>query len=545
MNKIATSIRSRLLADALYWALLLGGCVMFLVMNLYTTLKEDDMFHTFIQGTEQPVRNLVDVVKAWLAYMRFDARTSNLIDFLFNGVLGKTVFNICNTLVFGVMAHLLSRLSTRRNSTTVLVLLYTYMVTAMPSPGETLLWVAGSCNYLWPITAAMALVAYLQGHRQPRPAWWQALLLVTLAFLGGGSNEGTTFGVFGGLVLYYLFNRGKVDRAAMVVMTGYLMGVILLITCPGAWDRASLEVSHDAGALSLLASRCRLVATSALHYVTPAVALVVLLVQTVRRGFRRTCVDSPWPLVFLVQLAFVFVLGKNQARLYFPVSMTGLIIVAMALDGLLERSRLLRLAVVVFGLALCARFYPYHLVTLKRYQAFFHGVEALIRQSPGRQVILKEKIFDDYSRFIKYFNFESRNFLIREKTLCYHYGKDNIQFVPDSVYDRFHGNRLLDGAVRAPFGAPRCPDVVAVHLVSEPAFMAVQMRQDTISYSYQFAQQFQADGTPMPFPVAYFPLLYQGHEYLIFPIIDDQVARLVFSPYDLDGPTIDLVRSTH
>ena len=75
-------------------------------------------------------------------------------------------------------------------------------------------------------------------------------------------------------------------------------------------------------------------------------------------------------------------------------------------------------------------------------------------------------------------------------------------------------------------------------------FMAVKMQQDTVTHSYQFAQAFMADGTPKQFPVPYFPLLYQGHEYLIFPTLDTDVTRLSFNPFSLEGTPIDLIVST-
>ena len=526
-----------------YWLLLVIGCVVFLLMNCYTTIKEDDLFHSTIGGgSSRPIKTLLDVLRSWGEYYRYDARLANIISFTFNGILGKAVFNVCNTLVFGLMAHLLSRLATGRNSVLALVMLFTYMVTAMPVPGETMLWATGSFNYMWAFTASLLLISYLLGHRDRRPGWLKGALLLVSSMFVGGINEGTTFGVFGGLVLYYLLNRDQVDRTVVLVMTGYLCGVLLLLTCPGAWDRASLEVAHDAGLPTMLAQRCRMLMSHSLHYVTPVAALVLILLSLVALGFKRTVAAAPFVLIFMVLLAFVFVIGKDQPRLFYSVSMAGLLIVLGGVEALLCRVRWLRLAVIAFGLAVCVRYYPPNISTMQRYQAFFDAVERDIRQSPGSQVILKKQDFDGYSRFIKYFNFDSWTFFIREETLCYHYGKANIQFVPDSVYDRFHQGRLLDHAVAMPMTARQCPDIAAVQTVPGQDYMAVKMRQDTISHSYQFAQAYQSDGTPLALPVSYFPLLYQGHEYLIFPLPSDTIHKLVFSPYALDGPTVDLLR---
>lgn len=534
----------RRLGAIAYWLLLLLGCVVFFIMNFYTTLKEDDFFHTTIGGGTEPIRNLMDVVRSWISYMQYDARTANLVDFLFNGVVGKAAFNVCNTLVFGLMAHLVSRLTTGRNSVLALSVLFVYIVSALPVPGETMLWVAGSCNYLWSFTASLLFVAWLLRQDGAHLGWPKAVGVLVLAFLAGGANEGTTFGFFGGLVLYYLFNRDRVNRTVIVAMTGYLLGVILLVSCPGAWDRAALEVSHQGGVAQLLMERLRLITDKSLQWVAPVLVLVIGLVSVVRYGFKKTFTSTPWPFIFLVLLAFVFVLNKNHDRLYFPVAMASLMIVVMALHHLLRRLPWARVAVAVACLALCAYKYPGNISQLKRYQAFFEQAQEEIVKSEGSQVVLKARQFDGYSRFIKLFNFDSWNIFIRERPLCLHYGKDNIQFVNDTVLARYRQGRLLEDSVEMPFRAPACEAVQAVYTVPSLDYVAVQMRQDTISYTYQFAQAFKADGTPL-LPVSYFPLLYHGHEYFIFPMLDNEVAKLNFLPFTLEGgESIDLVRTT-
>ena len=525
----------------LYWFLLLAGCAVFLLMNCYTPIKEDDLFHSYIGGgTGRPINNLLDVLRSWAAYYQYDARLANIISFTFNGILGKTVFNVVNTLVFGLMAHLLSRITTGRHSALVLVILYTYMVTAMPVPGETLLWPTAAFNYLWAFTASLLFIAYLLWHRNARPGWLMGVVVFLLSMFAGGINEGTTFGVLGGALLYYVVNRDKVDRAVVIALAGYLAGVLVLLTCPGAWDRASLEVSHNAGIVSLLADRFRILWNSSCQYITPLATIAILLFALIVLGFRKTF-SSLSNCCFVVLLAFVFVVGKEQQRLYFSLAMFGLLIVVTGADYMLKHKPWLHLVVIALGLLLCVRYYPPNIATMKRYQTFFNAIDSDIRQSSDRQIVLPTGEFKEYSRFIKYFNFDSWNFFIREETLCYYYDKDNIQFVPDSVHDRFHSGRLLDGAEPMPFASPDCPDVEAVLAFPDQDYWLVKMRQDTISHSYQFAQSYLANGTPATI-IGYVPLLYQGHEYLVFPPVDDAVARLEFCPFALEGKPISLQR---
>jgi len=547
-DDLPASPRLRVAWSVAYWLLLLAGCAAFMVMNFYTTLKEDDFFHSLIGGDGRPIGSVADVVRSWLSYMRYDARTANLPDFLFNGLLGKTAFNVCNTLVFGLMAHLVSRLATGRNSVMALALLYCYIIAALPVPGETMLWVAGSCNYMWAFTASLAFVACVlraAGHLTPSRSWLLAVLMLVVSFFVGGANEGTTLGVWGGMLLYFLINRDRVNRTVVIAMTGYLLGIILLVSCPGAWQRAALEVSHQGSVVQLLAERARLIGDKAVQFVTPAVALLIGLIAIVRQGFRKTLGDTPWPFIFLIMLAFVFVLNKNHDRLYFSVAMAAFVILVLALHRMLVRWPWLRVLVTVAALALCAYKYPANVDALKRYKAFFEQAEADISSVAGDQVILKARTFDGYSRFIKLFNFDSWNVFIREPSLCSHYGKSNIQFVNDTIYARYHDGRLLEGGNPVPFTVTGDRgDIQSLLAFPDHGYLALQMRQDSVSHSYQFATALTADGTPMLMPVSYFPVLYQGHQYLIFPVLGQEVATLVFSPYALDGPTISLHPST-
>ena len=199
--------RYRRWANVAYWLLLVAGCAVFLLMNFYTTVKEDDLFHSLIGGgSTRPIDTLLDVLRSWVEYYKYDARTANLVSFTFNGILGKTAFDVCNTLVFGIMAHTISRLATGRNSAMVLVMLFTYMVTAMPVPGETLLWATGAFNYLWTFTASFVLLYCLQVSGK-WPGWIKGVLLVVVSMFIGGMNEGTTFGFFAGMVVFCLLNR--------------------------------------------------------------------------------------------------------------------------------------------------------------------------------------------------------------------------------------------------------------------------------------------------------------------------------------------------
>ena len=539
------SDKRRLWHGIAYWLLLIAGCVAFYLMNLYTVLREEDMFHATIEGTHgHPIDSLWDVLRSWWNhYLDCNGRTANLVDYLFNGLLGKPLFNVINTLVFGAMAHLVTRFSAGRDSLTVLAVFFVFILVAIPLPGETMLWLAGSCNYMWAVTASLAFVAYLLWHRNPRPGWLLGSIVLVLSFLAGGSNEGTTMGFAAGMMLYYLFQRDRVDRAVVLAMAGYLLGNVMLLTSPGLWARTG-EVGGDLGATIPLMDHFRLLLSQSVKYITPVLAVMACLLALLVPRWRGKLVSTPWPLLFLCLMGFVLVLGKAQERPYTAFAVVAFIVMALALFMVLERWRWLCPLLTVLSLALCVYKYPHHLRFIKAFQTYFQDIENTIRQTPDRQVLLNVQSYDDYTRFMKFFWLDSWNYFIYEEPWCIHYGKDNIQFVNDTIYRRFNEGRLLDGAVSVPFSSTHPADVESLFTVPDSTYFAVQMASDTITRSYQFAVVTDANGSPMQ-PLFYFPLLYQGREYFLFPTISDSVSTITFPALGLDREDVTLTFITH
>ena len=243
--------------DLAYWGLLVVACVVFLVMNMLTTFKEDDLAFSLIEGVWQPVDSLFDLCRSHCNhFVDSNGRTANLVAALFCGLLGKTVFNICNTLMFGLMAHLLSRLATGRRSVLALSMFLAMVGTCFPVPGETMLWLDGSCNYMWAITLSLLLALYLSREHTGELGWGRAILLMLASFVVGSFNEATSFGFFAGWCLYYAFNRHLLNRRVVVALTGYLLGIMLIVASPGAWQRAaSGDIMVNLGLADLLSSR--------------------------------------------------------------------------------------------------------------------------------------------------------------------------------------------------------------------------------------------------------------------------------------------------
>lgn len=533
--------------DAAYWVVLLAACAVMYVINTLTPFKEDDMAYSVIPSgsLREFCSSLVD------HFMTTNGRFADVVANLFCAVLGKPVFNVCNALVFGLMAHLVALLSAGRRSLMALTLFLAVVGVCYPVPGETMLWVAGSCNYLWAVTASLALIYYLLNHKDGPLGWGRAALLLLGAFVAGNFNEATSFGVFAGLFLYYAFNRRKVDRRVVIAMVGYLLGVVMIVASPGAWSRMAEESGEaNSGFIGLLSSHWYIFNEKMWRFYTPLTACAAGLVVLLSKGFgmvRR----SMWTYLFVCLVLFMFAMGFRviNERAYAALVTVGFIITARTACWLLSRWPWARMAVAAGALALSAYATVHAYGPVKAYKAFEDGVVSDIVKAP-REAVLLERRFDGYSRFVFPLRFVSSETFMRENVYCAYYDKDNVQFVSDSVYARYHQGRLLDGAVEAPVKTDR-PDIVNTMLtIPGQEYMVITLNVDTMPFTSQQASyvvsalsqeemEFRnnyglfTDHTPQGF----YPLRYQDRLLLIFPSVSDSVEHIEFPIDNLEPPT--------
>lgn len=538
--------------DLAYWGLLLAACVVFYLMNTLTAYKEDDLSFCLIEGEWTPMKSFLEFLRSHgFHYMHTNGRTADIIAGLFCGLLGKPLFNVCNTLVFGLMIHLLSLLSSGRRSIMVVAMFLAFFGCCYPVPGETMLWLAGSCNYMWAITASLLVVHYLMRHQDRKPHALKSIGLLFCGIVAGSFNEGTTLGFFMGLVLYYAFNRKLVDRTVVLIMIGYLLGIALIAISPGAVARATGGyIVMNLGLKELLSSRWYIFYEKAWRFYTPVGALAVGLATLLWKGW-RPIVRSPWTYIFFSLAFAMFLLGIVHERAYTALVTAGFIILAAGVNYLLERwqwMKWVRLAIIAVGLALFVYTARNAFYALNEYKQFEDQTISEIKASP-RQAILRARRFEVYTRFAKSVGYDSNDYFTRELILSSYYDKDNVQFVPDSVYDRYHAGRLLDGATVMPLVSDRPEIADTVLTFPGQDYMAILLKTDTIPHTYQEAryyfyqstQSLDAEelerranyGLTMEYsPMSYYPIDYQGRRLLICPFMEDDVEHIVIS---LDG----------
>lgn len=546
--------------EVAYWALLLVACVTFYVMNCLTPFKEDDMLHSLVIGDLTHVNTVGDLLRSYYnKYLILNGRSSDMLAELFCGLLGKPLFNVCNAVMFGLLAHVISLLATGRHSLLAQVMLYTCIGTCYPVPGETLLWLAGSCNYLWTITGTLLVLRFLQRHRQLQVKSWQLGLILLGAFLAGAGNEAMSFAFIAACVVYYLFHRGQVDRQVVLVLVFYGLGALLILASPAAWERAADGgIVVDLPFKELLMSRFHIVGEKMVRYVVPVAAWGIGLGYLIWKGFKAAG-SSIWSYLLFFSTLLMLALGMMTDRPYAPLATVSLVIVIIAVHALTNRSWPLRLLAVAFGLLLSAYTSSDGIGVLREYKAYEEQVISAVRAAPS-QAILHEGQFCIYSRFLYPLRFESTNYFTNEYIWKAYFDKENVQFVDNSVYRRFHENRLLDGAVSMPFKSDH-PSIAGEFMaVPGQHYMVVPLKEDTVPTTYQTGlaiwstspdnlteqeleyrrnHALQSGGDPF----GYYPLRYRGQVMLVLPLPSDRDSCLVVPMHYRDENKMHIYRT--
>lgn len=523
---------------------MLVACAVFYWMNVLTPFKEDDMLHSMIIGDLTPINSVSDLLHCWWnKFFITNGRSSDMMAEAFCGLLGKPLFNVCNTLIFGLLIHVVSLLATHRRSLLAQGMLYACIGTCYPVPGETMLWLAGSCNYLWTITASLWFLYYLLHHPDKRLGWGKALLLLLGAMLAGAGNEATSFGLLAGMVLYYAFNRRQIDRTVIVGMAGYLLGVLCIVASPAAWERAmDGGIVTDLPFSELLASRLYILVEKMVRFLVPLAAIGVGIAVLAWKGF-KTLKTSVWPYIFIMVTLVLAVLGLNPTRPYAFFATISLIVTIIAADTLTQRYRLLRLAAIVVCLILSIFTFGRGIKSLYMYQAIETAILDEVKQAPS-QAILRERPFSIYNRFLYPLTFKSDWYFTNEYIWRAYFEKENIQFVSDSVYTRFNEGRLLEGAITMPFVSDR--PTVAGDLVAFPDqdYMLLTLNTDTLPTAYQVGTAYRNDANQSlsdsevayrqqhaintaTDPFGYYPLRYEGQVLMVLPLVKDEVTSML------------------
>lgn len=500
------------------------------VFNVLTTLKPDDLHFAMIAGSNDkaPIAGLPDLWASWQVISISDnGRLANYITQFFSSLAGKSWFNVANVVVFALFLHFTGLCITafRRVLAAVVLLTCIMVLLVFPYPGETMLWMCGSLNYLWAATLSVIVIAVVTRPGVHRCGMLQVVAFSLLALVAGWMQESASYPVSFGWLAWMLARRRRPQTAEVAALACYVLGAVAITCSPAAWQRlADAGVGGDGSVAAMLLRHGWVLAERSVRYAMPVLALLVIVVTCLKRGAKAVMADC-WSWIWLGNVILLFILADpHKQRLYFFYVVTSYVVVARWLYALLaEHHSLMRWGAVALA---AATVWPvaWAVDALASYKRGYDHVESLIAASPASCVL--ESYDPPYNRWIATNHFDSASFFDYNTLFCRYYGKTHLVFLRPALYERYHWANFLAGGTLAPFASSHPHLATRIYVFAGQDYSILPVDSACIDTRYESRHMELDRQLAQPNSLPYFWLKQRGHFYLIIPPVTADVARL-------------------
>jgi|GEM_PF-2112928 len=220
-------------------AMMIVAAAMFYQMNVIVPFFSDDLLCNYFDG--QPISD----IKTFFGALANDYLQTNgrlLTDALTKLMVtaGDGVFNVVNTLFYVAAIILLYRCIGTSNAFArplYLVLIVISLVSLSRGVDNLLYWASGATNYLWALVPTLGFILLMK--RSCRGLKGNVVLLYFTGFALSFCNEMYAFPVCAGYLTYGILRRKRVHRETTALLSGYVLGALLMAFAPGNFGRAA------------------------------------------------------------------------------------------------------------------------------------------------------------------------------------------------------------------------------------------------------------------------------------------------------------------
>jgi hypothetical protein len=219
--------------------------LVFFVFNMLTPVWLDDfvmscVYNGWYQPSERLLSSFSDIISStYDMYHSWHGRSPvDFINYLFMYLGDKTIFNICNTIVYGIFIFLICYHITgsiKKIQTWFFLFINILLWVCIPAWGQSLLWLTGSCNYLW--TSAVILFFLIPFRKKVDDSSFSlntvsSVLFFFVGILAGWSMENSAAGVCVLLIIYFIVKivrKEKFSLFEIVGALGFFIGFYMLV----------------------------------------------------------------------------------------------------------------------------------------------------------------------------------------------------------------------------------------------------------------------------------------------------------------------------
>ena len=325
--------------------------LMIFIYNFLTPYYTDDYAYAL---EVQEARSLWDLIKQQYAeYMYHNCRVIGQFNLRVFLTMDKWVFNIANSVMFVALVLLIYASVKRKKKHDIFVLLLSLAFVWRYSVrfGETMLWLCGSCNYLWGSVIMIGFLVWYRhqlertGNTMKHPVL-TAIIGFVFGLAAGWCNENTSGGIFLAWIFFtwiYLMNRNadtmegdsreswltrlKTGMQAYMITSGagVACGLLAMVLCPGIRSRVD-DTDETFTGLAKLLSRFYKITVSIEELfgevlILLLIAIVILVLQKKWKSWKAVVSNESviFGLVALASSYALIVIPPPTPRAYYGV----------------------------------------------------------------------------------------------------------------------------------------------------------------------------------------------------------------------------------
>ena len=319
-----------------------GVCILavfitILVYNALTPYLSDDFSY---KVSVREAHSILDFVKQqWQDYLLQDGRVVGAFNTRISLIGDKAIFNVANSIMFVILSLLMYwNVEGRKKHDVCLYLLVVLFIWRYSVEfDETILWLCGSCNYLWGSVIILGFVT-LYRHILKRPEVKNKVLTALGMFLfgvvAGWCNENTSGG---GLLLIFMFTaiayveekkirtikvKNFIKPYMITSHLGMVCGLLGMVLCPGVYKRAAVKQNNENydGIVGYVSRLYKCIVELDHLFLGLLIVLVIVIVFAViyeKKGKEVLYKVVPFVVAFLATALVLIVIPTPASRAYF------------------------------------------------------------------------------------------------------------------------------------------------------------------------------------------------------------------------------------
>lgn len=326
----------------LFISILVVSFVMIGIYNFLTPHYTDDLAYAMEAAQAGSFGGLVK--QQYLEYMNHNCRVIGQFALRVFLLMDKQVFNAVNSLMFVALLLLMYALAKGKGKydcfTLLLCILFVWRYSVQF--GETMLWLCGSCNYLWTCVVMLGFLVWYRYQLSKKGESCHPVLTAAGGFvfglLAGWCNENTSGGIFIAWFVYSVVDlmgwkqqeasdgepvkavvrfRRSVRPYMLTSGAGICCGLLAMVLCPGIRSRVEMGEETFTGLARYLSRLYKLtVAWKELFgevLVILVIAVVILALQKRWKNWKDVVSDDIWIfLLMAIAVSLVLVLIPTQ-----------------------------------------------------------------------------------------------------------------------------------------------------------------------------------------------------------------------------------------